>query len=76
MAGNPQTVCAGSSVQLNGSVFGSATGGIWSAPSGTFSDVNSLSATYTPGITSGTVILTLTPNVPGSCIETSSVELQ
>ena len=67
-AGSPQTVCAGGSVTLNGSVGGAATSGTWSAPSGTFSNPNSLTSTYTPGITSGTVTLTLTTDDPaGPC---------
>ena len=72
-AGNPQSVCAGGMVTLNGSLYGTATGGTWTAPSGTFSTANSLTSTYTPSIASGNVTLTLTPNVSGSCIETSTV---
>ncbi len=61
-AGSPQTICAGGTVTLAGSIGGSATSAVWSAPSGTFSDTTSLTATYTPSITSGTVTLTLTTN--------------
>ncbi|MCB8963405.1 MAG: HYR domain-containing protein, partial [Bacteroidales bacterium] len=79
VAGNPVIVCAGTPVQLNGSVYGSATGGIWSVTpvgTGTFSDINSLTSTYTPPVNfTGTVTLTLTPNVPVSCIEISSVDI-
>src|SRR5574343_33869 len=63
-----QTVCGGGSITLAGSVGGSATTGTWSAPSGTFSNASSLTSTYTPTITSGTVTLTLTSNDPaGPC---------
>src|SRR5574343_545241 len=64
-----QTVCVGGSITLAGSVGGSATTGTWSAPSGTFSNASSLTSTYTPTITSGTVTLTLTSNDPaGPCL--------
>lgn len=59
-----QAVCIGETVALNGIVGGSATTGTWSAPSGSFSDPSSLTATYTPTITSGSVILTLTTGDP------------
>jgi gliding motility-associated-like protein len=64
-----QTVCAGGTVTLAGTVGGSATSGTWSAPSGSFSNASSLTSTYTPSITSGTVTLTLTTNDPaGPCL--------
>jgi gliding motility-associated-like protein len=67
-AGNPITICEGESVVLSGVIGGGATSGTWSAPSGTFSDVNDLNATYTPAITSGSVTLTLTTDDPsGVC---------
>ena len=69
-AGNNVNICAGSSVQLAGTLLGSATTATWSDPSnsGSFSDVNSLSSTYTPTISSGSITLTLTPDNPrGSC---------
>ncbi len=76
-AGNPQTICAGGSVNLTGSIGGSATSSTWSAPSGNFSNVNSLTSTYTPSISNGTVTLTLTTNDPdgaGPCtVGTSTV---
>lgn len=74
-AGNPQTVCAGGSVTLAGSIGGAATSSTWSAASGSFSDASSLTSSYTPGISSGTVTLTLTTNDPaGPCaVATSSV---
>ena len=63
-----QTICAGGTVTLAGTVGGSATSGTWSAASGTFSNPASLSSTYTPTITSGTITLTLTSNDPvGPC---------
>jgi hypothetical protein len=74
-AGAPQTVCANGNITLAGSMGGSATSSTWSAPSGTFSNVASLTSTYTPGITSGTVILTLTTNDPdgaGPCTAATS----
>ncbi|MBK9462186.1 MAG: hypothetical protein IPN94_22890 [Sphingobacteriales bacterium] len=74
-AGTPQTVCAGSSITLAGSIGGGATSSTWSAPSGTFSNVNSLTSTYTPSITSGTVTLTLTTDDPdgaGPCAAATS----
>ncbi|MCX6198444.1 MAG: PKD domain-containing protein [Bacteroidetes bacterium] len=54
---------------------GGATSLTWSAPSGSFSNVNSLTSTYTPSITSGSVTLTLTTNDPdgaGPCSATVS----
>ncbi len=74
-AGAAQTVCAGSSVNLNGTVSGSASAGTWSAASGSFSDVNNLNAIYTPSIASGNVTLTLTTNDPdgaGPCTPATS----
>lgn len=72
-AGSPQTVCAGEFVTLAGTIGGSATSAIWSAPSGTFGDENSLTSTYTPSITSGTVTLTLTTNGPCSAVTSTVV---
>ncbi len=72
-AGTAQTVCAGGTVSLNGTVGGSATTGIWSAPSGTFSNASSFMSTYTPSIASGNVTLTLTTNnATAPCSEASS----
>jgi len=64
-AGPDQALCSSSPrVQLNGSVGGSATGGIWSGGTGTFSpSATSLGGTYTPSaveIANGSVTLTLT----------------
>src|SRR2546430_331855 len=67
-AGTAQSVCSGGTVNLSGSIGGSATSSTWSAPSGTFSNASLLTSTYTPSITNGTVTLTLTTNDPaGPC---------
>jgi hypothetical protein len=72
-AGAPQTVCSGGSVTLAGSIGGGATSSTWTASSGTFSDASSLTSTYTPSITSGTVTLTLTTDDPaGPCTAATS----
>ena len=74
-AGAAQTVCQGGTITLAGVIGGSASSATWSAPSGTFSNVTSLSSTYTPTISSGTVVLTLTTNDPdgaGPCGTASS----
>lgn len=71
-AGADQTVCAGNSITLNGSISGGTTTGTWSASSGSFSNASNLGATYTPSITSGTVTLTLTSTDPaGVCPATT-----
>ncbi|SFQ51153.1 conserved repeat domain-containing protein, partial [Pseudarcicella hirudinis] len=62
-------VCAGSGpVQLAGTIGGSATSAKWTTSgTGTFDNVNSLTAKYTPSqadISAGSVILTLTTNKP------------
>jgi hypothetical protein len=74
-AGPDQTICAGSTVTLAGSVSGSATSGIWTTSgTGTFDDPTSMTAIYTPSaadILAGTVTLTLTTNDPdgaGLCL--------
>lgn len=59
-AGNNTSICLGGTVTLNGSISGTNTGGVWSASSGTFSNINSFSSTYTPSISSGNITLTLT----------------
>ena len=75
-AGSAQTICtAGGTIVLAGSIGGSASSSTWSAPGGTFSDSNSLSPVYTPAISSGTVVLTLTTNDPdgtGPCVSAVS----
>ncbi len=69
-AGSPLTICAGDSATLAGSIGGSATTSIWSAPSGTFSNPASLTSKYTPSIASGAVTLTLT--TVGPCAPATS----
>ena len=72
-AGADQTICQGSTVTLNGSFGGSATSATWSTalgtPSGTFSNVNSMTSAWTPPSNfSGTAKLVLTTNDPaGPC---------
>jgi len=69
-AGTYNPVCQNGSIQLNGNVGGAASSGSWtSSNGGTFSDLNSLTSTFTPssGFT-GTIVLTLTTNdPPGPC---------
>jgi hypothetical protein len=64
-----QTVCAGSSVNLSGSISGGISTGAWSGGSGTFSpNANSINCVYIPSaadIAAGTVTLTLTSDDPG-----------
>ena len=65
-AGPDIGVCAGQSVTLAGTFGGAASSATWtSANGGTFSNLSSLTSTYTPSITSGSVVLTLTTNAPG-----------
>lgn len=68
-AGNDQTICLGSSVNLSASIGGSATSGTWSNGAGIFSPSTAdPGATYTPTATeeaAGTVTLTYTSNAPG-----------
>jgi hypothetical protein len=71
-AGSNQTVCAGSTVTLSGTIGGAATSATWSGGSGIFSpNATTLNAVYAPTtgeITTGTVILTLTTDDPtGPC---------
>jgi PKD repeat protein len=75
-AGPDQTVCAGSTVILGGSVSGSATSVIWSGGAGTFNpDNTSINTIYTPTTTevaTGSILLTLTTNDPiGPCVSAS-----
>ena len=58
-AGSPQSICAGGTVTLAGTLGGAATSAVWSAPSGSFGNANSLTSTYMPSITSGSVMLTI-----------------
>jgi len=68
---NSQSVCSGGSITVVGTLTGNAASGTWSAPSGTFSNIvtsgtnpKTVSATYTPSISSGNVNLTITTNTP------------
>ena len=67
-AGADQTICEDETATLSGSISGGATSATWSTSGdGTFNNVNSLTAIYTPGandITNGQVTLTLTTNDP------------
>ncbi len=71
-AGPNQSICHDGSVSLNGSFGGNASNATWtSAGDGTFSNSNSMNATYQPGNgdrANGFVVLTLTTNDPaGPC---------
>ena len=63
-AGNDQTICNGSNATLSAAYGGSANSIIWSAPTGSFSNTSSVNPIYTPNISSGSVILTLTASGP------------
>ncbi|MEI8239359.1 MAG: T9SS type A sorting domain-containing protein [Actinomycetota bacterium] len=71
-AGTPQSICAGNTVTLAGTIGGGASSAIWSGGLGTFSpNATTLDAVYTPTageITAGAVTLTLTTDNPaGPC---------
>ncbi|MFN6039881.1 MAG: PKD-like domain-containing protein [Bacteroidota bacterium] len=67
-SGNTITLCQGALVTLNGSIGGSASSAVWSGGTGTFSNSNSLSTTYTPAAGETSVNLVLTTNDPaGAC---------
>lgn len=68
-AGPDQLVCAGSTVQLAGTVT-AATGGRWVGGAGTFSSRTNLNATYSPTtaeLNAGSVTLTLESTGNGNC---------
>ena len=73
-----QSVCTGGSVIVVGTLTGNASSATWSAPSGSFSNIinnyistpKTVTATYTPSITNGTVNLTITTNAPTGCSTT------
>jgi hypothetical protein len=72
-AGANQPACSTQPITLAGVIGGGATSATWSAPSGTFSNPNSLTSTYTPSVASGNVVLTLTTDNPaGPCGALSS----
>ncbi|PTX44228.1 Ig-like domain-containing protein [Christiangramia gaetbulicola] len=65
------TVCAGNSITVVGTLRGNAAFGTWTASTGNFTNVvtsgtnpTTVTATYTPSITEGTVDLTITTNAP------------
>lgn len=67
-AGNNQTVCYGTAINLQGTIGGSATKAIWSGGKGQFLDANSLTTQYQPDSTETQVKLYLTSDDPaGSC---------
>ena len=71
-AGSDQTICKGSTVQLNGSSGGASSTITWTTSGdGTFDDDSKLDAIYTPGtndITAGLIMLTLSSENPiGPC---------
>jgi gliding motility-associated-like protein len=63
-AGIDQQVCSGGSITLTGQMSGSTNSTLWTAPTGAFSNATTLTTTYTPAVTSGTITLTLTGNGP------------
>ncbi|MDD3875833.1 MAG: gliding motility-associated C-terminal domain-containing protein [Bacteroidales bacterium] len=70
-AGFDQTICAGSTVSLAGTIGGGATSATWSGGTSFSPNATTLNAVYTPTtaqITAGTATLTLTTNNPsGPC---------
>lgn len=67
-AGASAPICAGGTIQLNGTISGGATSATWGSPSGVFSQPDSLQTNFTPSITSGAAVVTLTTNQPaGPC---------
>ena len=72
-AGSDQSICEGTTAQLNGTIGGGASSATWSTSGdGTFNNASALNAIYTPGtndLAAGTVTLTLTTNDPaGPCV--------
>jgi gliding motility-associated-like protein len=62
-AGTPQTICAGSTAQLNGSITAGGSTGTWSGPGAFSPNANALNAVFTPNaaaVSAGTATLTLT----------------
>lgn len=77
-AGADGTICEGSAYSLTGTMGGSASLITWSTSgTGTFSNVNSLTSSYTPSaadVASGSVVITITTNDPaGVCTQTTDV---
>jgi len=72
-AGPDQTIQAGNTAQLAGSITGGITTGKWSGGTGTFSNPTLSNAVYTPGPGETTATLTLTSDdPPGPCGPKSS----
>ena len=76
-AGTNITVCAGTTISLNGTIGGSASNGVWTSNgTGTFSpSANVLNATYNPSAldySTGSIILTLTTNASAPCVSAAS----
>ncbi|NEU07538.1 T9SS type A sorting domain-containing protein [Flavihumibacter sp. R14] len=73
--GSNQSICSGQSINVVATLTGNATSAVWSAPSGSFSNIVTagtnpitVSATYTPTILNGNVNLLVTTNLPaGNC---------
>lgn len=78
--GADQTICVGSSINLTGSLSGSATGGIWSGGSGTFTpNSTTLNSRYTATPAeeaAGYVNLTFTTNDPTGPCNASTDQIQ
>ncbi len=77
-AGADTTVCAGSAVQLAGSIGGGASSAVWtaSAPGGVFNpNANTLNATYTPPAGFTAITLTLLSNDPAGPCPSASDEM-
>ncbi len=79
-AGADQTICSYEIVDIDGSIQGSATEGVWSTDGdGNFGNPNSLVTTYSPGssdISTGSVLLTLTATDPDDACIPATSELQ
>ena len=79
-AGQDQSVCAGGTITLGATLGGNANSATWSIVSpqnsGDFSNVNSLTSTFTPTISSGTITLMSTTNKPNgsSCNSTPGTD--
>jgi len=68
-AGADASVCQGASYTLSGATATNYSSILWTSNgTGTLTDANTLTPTYTPGTgETGTVVLTLTVNGPGAC---------
>ena len=68
-AGVNLSTCGTTSITLNGTIGGSATSSLWISPSGTFSNANSLTTTFTPTISSGIATVILSASGPCPTIQ-------